>query len=540
MLGALDEALRIAAVPRALSVLLSYDAHRRMTTSFERDARNTPEARERRNPLLTLNRSRGRLTGMPVVGLMYPAMVLCDALDMLPFSSPPPAPDVVKEQLRRHFQDLLTPLLAGAPSSGPEDESWYWAAPLLLDRQAYPVETAAWFDNTAELAAVWATSDEESGGSAFKEHLDEARRMAIGESHPEWRPPADLPEVLALLAMAGPGVCALRAVARVTNTRASRYEPVIRQGAARIAWALRSLFNVPEVISLLRGIDAREPYWRRVLDYAAHGCLQSVLDDYAHVLVESLGLFGKDAVTVAAGVAAAAAEAIGMRAATPGVDEITVDTQSGRVGITSQRARARFAMRFGQERADARNETHFRADQVRKAFNSPFWPFVLVTTSIGQEGLDFHPYCHAVVHWNLPGNPVDLEQREGRVHRYKGHAVRKNLARVHGGALEELPGHCDPWDRLFTLALGDAQRGSDLNPFWVYPVEGGAVIERHVPVLPLSRESVRLPALRRSLAVYRMVFGQPRQDDLVAYLLENLAPEELESALERARIDLSP
>ena len=44
------------------------------------------------------------------------------------------------------------------------------------------------------------------------------------------------------------------------------------------------------------------------------------------------------------------------------------------------------------------------------------------STSIGQEGLDFHTYCHAVVHWNLPSNPVDMEQREGRVHRYKGHA----------------------------------------------------------------------------------------------------------------------
>ena len=55
-------------------------------------------------------------------------------------------------------------------------------------------------------------------------------------------------------------------------------------------------------------------------------------------------------------------------------------------------------------------------DAVGAAFNPPFWPFVMGTTYIGQEGLDFHWYCHAVVHWNLPPNPVDLEQREGRVH----------------------------------------------------------------------------------------------------------------------------
>jgi Helicase conserved C-terminal domain len=90
---------------------------------------------------------------------------------------------------------------------------------------------------------------------------------------------------------------------------------------------------------------------------------------------------------------------------------------SGKLTIDNQRAR--FAMRYGDERGGEREKAQLRKEAVRAVFNSPFWPFVLATTSIGQEGLDFHPYCHAVVHWNLPSNPVDLEQREGRVHRYK-------------------------------------------------------------------------------------------------------------------------
>ena len=97
--------------------------------------------------------------------------------------------------------------------------------------------------------------------------------------------------------------------------------------------------------------------------------------------------------------------------------------------------RIRFAMRFGDDRSDEEAPLAFdgappgtRKERVRAAFNSPFWPFVLVSTSVGQEGLDFHHYCHAITHWNLPSNPVDLEQREGRIHRYKGHAVRKNVA----------------------------------------------------------------------------------------------------------------
>ena len=33
---------------------------------------------------------------------------------------------------------------------------------------------------------------------------------------------------------------------------------------------------------------------------------------------------------------------------------------------------------------------------MREAFNSPFWPFILATTSVGQEGLDFHLYCRDI------------------------------------------------------------------------------------------------------------------------------------------------
>ncbi len=81
---------------------------------------------------------------------------------------------------------------------------------------------------------------------------------------------------------------------------------------------------------------------------------------------------------------------------------------------------------------------------------------------------------------------------------------------------------------------------SDISPYWVFPVDGGAVIERHVQSLPLSRESARLPALRRSLAVYRMVFGQPRQEDLVEHL-KQAVPEDQWAALSRElAIDLEP
>lgn len=180
------------------------------------------------------------------------------------------------------------------------------------------------------------------------------------------------------------------------------------------------------------------------------------------------------------------------------------------------RIRADFALRFAEIRTE---EQVVSQDAVRHAFNSPFRPFILVSTSIGQEGLDFHPWCHRVVHWNLPGNPVDLEQREGRVHRYKGHAVRKNVAQSHSAEAFCLwDARTAFWNLLFKLAETDATRrgASDLFPHWMAP--GPWRVERRVPLLPYSREVDAFRRLKRQLAAYRVVLGQPRQEELVSLL----------------------
>ena len=49
-----------------------------------------------------------------------------------------------------------------------------------------------------------------------------------------------------------------------------------------------------------------------------------------------------------------------------------------------------------------------------------------------------------------------------------------------------------------------------------------------------------MEALKRSLAVYRMVFGQPRQDDLMAYLLDQLGEDRLNELVSVLQVDLSP
>ena len=79
-------------------------------------------------------------------------------------------------------------------------------------------------------------------------------------------------------------------------------------------------------------------------------------------------------------------------------------------------------------------------------------PPVSDTTSVGQEGIDFHWWCHSLVHWNLPANPVDFEQREGRVHRYQGHAVRNNVAADYREAALRSAA-VDQWSAAFEVQL---------------------------------------------------------------------------------------
>jgi len=63
---------------------------------------------------------------------------------------------------------------------------------------------------------------------------------------------------------------------------------------------------------------------------------------------------------------------------------------------------------------------------------------------------------------------------------------------------------------------------------------------RHVPALPLSREEVRLGELKRLLAAYRPVFGQPRQEDVLRYLEERLGETVDARDLAQYQIDLTP
>lgn len=534
-------------VPDVIATIVSYAVERRMMRERSAGYRNTPEGRRKIRPILRFGRTEGRLTGMSLFGLLYPSPSLAGLGDPLGLSgkvggmaAPAPREEVLtiaEERIRR----ALRPLVAGRPLDGPVDEAWYWAAGLLLDDQAEGDWNRRWMGRRYA-ADVWAGGEAIAGlpeDSLWAEHVAYARATAA-DPNVLGRVPADLAGVLAKLAVGGPANCALRAFARVAEASRDFTSDAARDGAARVAWGIRTLFNVPEVMALIRGKGAKadeSAYWIRVLDYCVNGNLQAVLSEYAHILRESLGFLDREVQTIVPDMATAMNEALSVRAANYGADDIRLE--NGDWTLSPRKLRARYALRFGTQSLEDASELQ-RAGIVRTAFNSPFWPFVLATTSVGQEGLDFHQYCHAVVHWNLPANPVDLEQREGRVHRYKGHAIRKNVAAAHRAAA--FRGNVtDPWEAMFNAARAMARESGvgDLVPYWIYATEGGARIERYVPALPLSREIERLELLKRSLAAYRLVFGQPRQGDLLS-LVAAMSREGRSVDVASLALDLSP
>ena len=547
-----------AVVPKVISSLVSFEAERR---AFAARSHNYTADYRRRGGQRLAFRTSERTTGEARPGeaatgrraaAMTAFLLTWPSLSLAEFGDPRPLArrerrrvSVVLNDVAAKVEDAIEPLVRLAPSVGVVDQRWYWAAPLILDRQLHPSASALLLAEGSEY--FW---EGDQAGSGLRAHLAEARVMAERGPEALGRPPDDLVEVLAEIAVGGPAQCAVRMISLVSGLPVS-HDSVVKN-AARIGAAFRSFFNAPEVTAVIVGGESEESnpderagrYWRDVLRHSINGSLQAVLDEHAHVLRDWLGYlnFVDDNRRMAAAddIASCVAEALELRTSSFRVDIPGQRRNGGGIEFLERRMRTRFAVAFGKQTLDDGSEA--RVESVSRAFNSPFWPFVLTSTSIGQEGLDFHLWCHAVVHWNLPSNPVDLEQREGRVHRYKGHAVRRNIATTFGPELRAraISGGDDPWGELFAMAVAKTpEADGGMVPYWVFH-QGPAKIERHVPVMPFSRDAAALPRLRKTLAAYRLAFGQPRQEELVEFLGADRSDEDLLKLASQLRIDLSP
>ncbi len=515
-------------VPGATASLLGHEADRRALPA----ARARRSARHRGRQLLAFRFDRRQgPQGLGAFTVTWPSRVLAEKVD--PYLASRGREDLVPlSEAHKAARRALEPLVVSATTqygSGRSD-AWYWAAPLLLDYDE-GIDVVAELGRSGKLArSVWASRRE---GEAIENALAMARAV-VQDRTQLGPPPKDLLDVVAWTALGGAGTCALRALSHILPQDADASSTFL--AAARIGWALRVLLNRPDasqVVELLprqrMRSGRREPFWRLALRYCSAGALQGVLDEYLFLLAPDV-----DSEDRAKKISEAAAAAIELEAVRVGADDPPLSARVARP-FRQRFMTSRFAVPFGAAMAGEEAGPH--PELIRQAFNSPFWPWVLITTSVGQEGLDFHRYCRSLVHWNVPSSVVELEQREGRIQRFLSHSVRQAMAKTHGPAALESE---NPWESLLEHGRVAAPKEDvGFRPEWT---SGNADdgINRHVPVLSFSRDYQRFLDVQRARVYYRLVLGQPHPDELVEILMQSLDPELAARFAEHLRIDLAP
>lgn len=89
--------------------------------------------------------------------------------------------------------------------------------------------------------------------------------------------------------------------------------------------------------------------------------------------------------------------------------------------------RARLVANVRRVYGDTRPETR---ERITLTFNTPFYPEILISSSVMAEGVDLHLNCRHVVHHDLDWNPSSLEQRTGRIDRL-GSRAEKTGKEIH-------------------------------------------------------------------------------------------------------------
>jgi hypothetical protein len=505
-----------ALVPRALSGLISYEAERRLVRTqglFQHDYF------KKHSPKIKFDRS-ASLQGW---SLIYPAKSLQS--QPLDYQAGLSLDQILADRENYFKQQLLTlDEFTKQRKSERSGDRWYALAPLLLDRASGHAEhLEAWLKLVAE------RSKQESNNAQL---IEVQSYLSLGEDLCLGKMPDDLAKYMAYLSIASPSVCVTRSWLRLWPDTPPK---VILQVAMRIGFAAVSLFNKAESDRILHSKFRGVKYFMAVARYCAEGGFQAVVDEFGHLLYEH----GLDMATdkLAAAMSFSPTH-IGCQFEQDKLKSSQKTAQNDK-NTEKHILRCHYAVPLGNQRLSDEQGVN-RIGDVRDAFNSPFRPFMLNSTSIGQEGLDFHWYCRQVVHWNLPANPIDIEQREGRVNRYKSLLVRKRVAEAFGDAVcfEDR----DPWSQLFTSAERQTREGrlSDLVPYWHYPT-GSTYIERYVPMMPMSREVTKLEDALKVLAYYRLAFGQPRQEELLNNVLQcDFDAEQLALINHALVINLSP
>ena len=424
---------------------------------------------------------------LPTVALFHPSPFLIRATDPLIAGLKGGIPrDVVRKQLIQALKALNVEVVR-KPGKNSERRKRLWMLVSALERKTGDFEL---IKNAWDAVA----------------HGDQRLEVLLGDWHDkhevDWISRTEL-EDLVTAALASPGVILGRALWR-------HHKEVLAgeafQELVRLSWqGLRLYLDKPVFWALMPKGKPVKVLHRACLE----GNLEAVLDEHFWMRRQSLP-------TRERGLVKDLHEALNISVGSFSFHSVH---PSGEPRI---RVRCHAAVPFGATEDGERTSSGTdgamppRSDEIRNAFNSPFWPHVLATTSVGQEGLDFHTWCSRILHWDLCSSPLELEQREGRIQRYAGLAVRRRLAKLLQDEVGiDAAGSGSLWSAMENAAHARFRDDSGLSPWWVLK---GAHVERFVFSLPQSRDLEKFKLLKEQRLIYRLTLGQPNQEDLLEFL----------------------
>lgn len=470
---------RFKAVPQALASMLSYDLESSYAARLRHNYRRAGLAQP-----LQLQPKR-----VALLALFFPSPTLIAYTD--PLRDKPASLIAARASMRRQVGALLRKLGVAIKRRGQSRPLWKLIGALEVQRCLMLGDDGlpSWEEMKRHWRRVGAGQKEIMTGvlnqwtvAAYDSVTSVSQREAA---------------TLAEFALAGPGVALGRALFRFDPScvKSDRFSEILD-----LSWnGFRSYLNRSIFHAALtrRG----QTYTKAVLSAVVDGNLESVIDEHLWVA----GRLDADAVT-----------------RFPQHLKNVFTLREGRHlvhepgGKPAQfQLRCHAAMPFGGAKVvdkSGADEGKLRTDELRRAFNTPFWPHVLVTTSLGQEGLDFHVWCRQLLHWDLCHSPLDLEQREGRIQRFGGLSVRTALANELGSdARKGATGSV--WGSLANLAERKYDHDpSGLSPWWSCTNER---IDNFFVVMPQSREIARFDRLSHQRWLYRLALGQPHQEDFI-------------------------
>lgn len=367
-----------------------------------------------------------------------------------------------------------------------------------------------------------------SKATSYKELLEILKQIDDGQLSPDVVIDENTLDFIVNIIIASPGVCLWRCFGKEFG---ETFEEVNKGVLWSFANDFVNMLGNDESQGIIKKNIKRGRVYEKVVEYCMNGNLQAVFDEYAFVLGYTPAMEDKEKKVLWEK----------MESSIITRSSLDIDTDESFWVANGKKASIQrwFACDYAKLKADDKDEKH--KISVQSAFNSPFRPFVLASTSVGQEGLDFHLYCRKIVHWNLPTNPVDLEQRSGRIDRYASLAIRRNVARLSESTLnwqDAFENVCEKWHKL-------PIQYNDLVPYWCLPrdvIESKQDIEKIENIFllyPMSVDNQLYAKLQKQLSLYRLTMGQPDQEFVIG-LLDGLGIANDEAQKEKLIFHLSP